>query len=539
MTRRFPAALATALATVLLWTSPVAVPAAQAKNPYPPKTLAATVIDEHPGYDPQSTCSMKAKPGTKAVLDLLRKSWGGGSSGISRHCSVGGTSEHKEGRALDWRMDMKSKSQRSRVSKALSWITANNGEVARRLGIMYVIWNQRIWSTYYPELGWRKMANRGSYTANHKNHVHISLTWDGAMKQTSWWTGVPVTVPLYKQCGISGQPACLKTVSRAASTKWPFPKTVVPVPFLPAPSDHPNIGGSPRVGLTLTAVPGTWVPEGATLTYEWQRNRVPIEGATAATYQLVAADYNKVVRVKVTATAGEAVTSQTSAGTAEIYRGKFVASGVRLAGSPVVGTPLGVELGTWKPVTTDFRYQWLRDGKVIKKQTASTYVPKSSDAGHKLSVRVTGRLPGYTDLTVTTAKQKVLKAFKTTPAPVITGTATVGSTLSASVPVWSPAATSSSYQWYAGDVAIEGATSAMFVVTEAQAGQSLRVVVTGRRSGYGTVIVSSAVTTPVAPSAIRGPSDSPSPSISPSPSVTPRPSITPALTPTPSQPTAQ
>ena len=85
----------------------------------------------------------------------------GGSSGISRACSVGATSEHKEGRALDWHMDMKSSSQRGRVDKALKWMTANNGEVAYRLGVMYIIWNQHIWSLYYPELGWRKMASRG------------------------------------------------------------------------------------------------------------------------------------------------------------------------------------------------------------------------------------------------------------------------------------------------------------------------------------------------------------------------------------------
>ena len=208
----------------------------------------------------------------------------------------------------------------------------------------------------------------------------------------------------------------------------------------------------------------------------------------------------------------------------------------------MAGTPLGVELGTWKPLTTDVRYQWLRDGKVIKKQTAATYLPRLSDVGHKLSVRVTGKLPGYTDLRITTAKQKVLTAFTATPPPVITGTVSVGSTLSAAVPAWTPSATSRSYQWYAGDAAIPEATSASFVVTQAQAGQSLRVVVTGRRSGYGTVSVSSAATAPVASATDRGPSDSPSPIVSPSPSVTPSPSLTPTpsqLTPVANQPTAQ
>lgn len=41
-------------------------------------------------------------------------------------------------------------------------------------GIDYVIWRQRIWN---PEIldGWRSMADRGSPTDNHMNHVHVSF----------------------------------------------------------------------------------------------------------------------------------------------------------------------------------------------------------------------------------------------------------------------------------------------------------------------------------------------------------------------------
>ena len=43
----------------------------------------------------------------------------------------------------------------------------------KQLNITYIIWRQRIWSINYP--GWRKMENRGSATANHMDHVHISF----------------------------------------------------------------------------------------------------------------------------------------------------------------------------------------------------------------------------------------------------------------------------------------------------------------------------------------------------------------------------
>ncbi len=45
----------------------------------------------------------------------------------------------------------------------------------KQLNITYIIWNQRIWSVARASEGWRLMADRGSPTANHKDHVHISF----------------------------------------------------------------------------------------------------------------------------------------------------------------------------------------------------------------------------------------------------------------------------------------------------------------------------------------------------------------------------
>lgn len=44
---------------------------------------------------------------------------------------------------------------------------------ASSLGIKYVIWRQRIYDMRSP--GWRMMENRGGNTANHYDHVHISV----------------------------------------------------------------------------------------------------------------------------------------------------------------------------------------------------------------------------------------------------------------------------------------------------------------------------------------------------------------------------
>ena len=46
---------------------------------------------------------------------------------------------------------------------------------AAQYGISYIIFNQHIWSVARSSEGWRFMADRGSDTQNHKDHVHVSF----------------------------------------------------------------------------------------------------------------------------------------------------------------------------------------------------------------------------------------------------------------------------------------------------------------------------------------------------------------------------
>ncbi len=65
----------------------------------------------------------------------------------------------------------------------------------------------------------------------------------------------------------------------------------------------PTIAGTPRVGQVLTANPGTWSAPAPAFSYQWNRDGVAIEGATSATYTVVAQDAGSAVSVVVTATA--------------------------------------------------------------------------------------------------------------------------------------------------------------------------------------------------------------------------------------------
>ena len=71
--------------------------------------------------------------------------------------------------------------------------------------------------------------------------------------------------------------------------------------------------------------------------------------------------------------------------------------------------------------------------------------------------------------------------------PVISGDAQVGSTLIATIPPWTPEPTSVGYQWLSDSVNVPGATGPSYVVSEADAGASMTVAVTGSKPGYPDV----------------------------------------------------
>ena len=73
---------------------------------------------------------------------------------------------HGSGRALDCMI-----SDSSAGWAAAKWVRAN----ARKLGVSEVIYRQQIWTVQRSSDGWRSMSDRGSPTANHMDHVHVSV----------------------------------------------------------------------------------------------------------------------------------------------------------------------------------------------------------------------------------------------------------------------------------------------------------------------------------------------------------------------------
>lgn len=83
--------------------------------------------------------------------------WGKGASG-----------DHAKGIALDF-MIFENAAAGHYIA---NYLMAN----AKRLGVQYLMWNHRIWNVDKDKYGaWRWVADRGSVTENHMDHVHVTL----------------------------------------------------------------------------------------------------------------------------------------------------------------------------------------------------------------------------------------------------------------------------------------------------------------------------------------------------------------------------
>jgi hypothetical protein len=159
----------------------------------------AAPIEDYAPYQPQTKCRPTDKPGTVALGNWMVEKFGGAFGGISRPCGSS-TSEHQEGRAFDWTLDATKKADRRRARAFLDAVLAtdkhgNADAKARRMGIMYVIWNDRMWSAwdeFVPEDYLSSSCTEVttcSATLRHRDHLHVSLTRPAGRGETSWYDG--------------------------------------------------------------------------------------------------------------------------------------------------------------------------------------------------------------------------------------------------------------------------------------------------------------------------------------------------------------
>lgn len=188
------------------------VPAAPVHASLPEGVELPEEVDEAAIFQRNVICDPVAKPGVIAVANLLGQAYDRPGYTLARSC-IDLRSEHYDGRAVDWQLNAYDPMERRIGDAAATWLTDNDGEVARRLGIQSIIWNNRSW--HASDGIWKGYVGQSPHT----DHIHISLTWDGANMRTSWWTGVALTAEEidYGPCAVVG--GAYAAVPQAARTE--------------------------------------------------------------------------------------------------------------------------------------------------------------------------------------------------------------------------------------------------------------------------------------------------------------------------------
>jgi hypothetical protein len=260
----------------------------------------------------------------------------------------------------------------------------------------------------------------------------------------------------------------------------------------------PTIVGSAEVGATLSVSLGTW-DNGVATTSQWLRNGVDIVGETGSTYAVTNADLGAVISVKVRgALIGCATIVRTSLATAVVtYPAIATAATPTISGTFALGEVLTATTGIWD-TGVNFRYQWMRNGRAIVGATGSTYKLANADLGAAISLRVVGEKTSYRSETRTSSQSaRVARpTFSSTPTPLISGTATVGQTLTGDAGNWGSDVTIK-YQWQRNGRSISRANRATYTLTSSDLGKQITLAVTVSKVGYNRVTVTSAASATV------------------------------------------
>ena len=299
----------------------------------------------------------------------------------------------------------------------------------------------------------------------------------------------------------------------------------------------PTITGTAQVGQTLTAGTTAIVDaDGLTsvsYTYQWIRvatdnTETNISGATASTHTLVAADQGTTIKVTVSFTddASNAETLTSAATAAVAAAPNTPATGApTITGTATVGQTLTA--GTTAIMDADglttvqaiglYKFQWIRvatDNSETNIASATvTYTLVAADQGTTVKVTVSFTDDASNAETLTSAATAPVAAAPNTPAtgaPTITGTATVGQTLTAVTTAIMDAngltTPSYTYQWIRVDgteADIAAANSSTYILVAADLGTTLKVRVTFADDlGHTETLTSAATATVTATPAV-------------------------------------
>jgi hypothetical protein len=323
----------------------------------------------------------------------------------------------------------------------------------------------------------------------------LAYRWQSSTDGNIWDTISGATSPTYvltvAQAGLYVRAQVLGSKSSSVPTAYTIVATTTSTAVVPTlsitNSVAPAVTGSWTEGTTLSASTGTWSTSG-TFTYQWQSSSDnstwdDIASATLGTFVLTSSQASKYVRVKVYNT-----TSNGDGIAFSVPRNKvgspFNTTLPAVSGTVRVGSTQTVTTGTWSNTPTGYSYQWQKSADGISwinvsGATASTYAPTFDVANLRIRVSVSAGNAVET-ATVTSATITNFLPPQATAIPAVTGTTTVGQTLTSSSGTWPGTSDSYVYQWQKSSdngvtwANIAGATASTYVLVAADAGYQIR-----------------------------------------------------------------
>ncbi len=250
------------------------------------------------------------------------------------------------------------------------------------------------------------------------------------------------------------------------------------IPFV---TDVPSMTGTFVVGTHVAVDAGTW-SEGTTFAYQWFAGDSPVADAVDDTLTLTPDLVSSALRVAVTGSLGSRAPVTVSSPSSPLV----VQPGtVALAGSPKAGATLTAETSGWASDST-FAYQWSTDAGDLAGRDQQGLELTDDLIGAVVHVTVTATHPQYATASARSDSVRVAPRDLASALPAVSGTLSVGSTLTAVPGTWTEG-TTFSYQWLVGGAAVPGATTETYALTSADAAKTVSVRVTGSLANHTTV----------------------------------------------------
>ena len=263
----------------------------------------------------------------------------------------------------------------------------------------------------------------------------------------------------------------------------------------PSNTASPEIQGptNPRVGDSLTCIPGAWAgaPE-PEYEYQWLSDGVPAAEYSAGGYtrQVQSADRGHALTCRVKAVNSPnadkvpvAITADSAASHVQGFAPEPPLAGTTIVGEAGVGQTLSCQPGTWTGAPLpSFEYQWYVNNVAIEGETGPTYQVSGAARGFLLTCRVTGKNSEGEAVSISKSVHVQGEGPAPIELPFLSGTPSVGFTLACERGIWrGKPPPSFKYAWFRDGTQL-AASEEKYTVEAADQGHVLSCNVTASNS---------------------------------------------------------